>query len=205
MENRRKYSSEWIHHLETREGWLSYWHQIKLMHSIVRKGDSMVEIGIGTGFTSNYWRSKGVNVLTVDIDKEKSPDIVLDAIEFTPKISFDHLCVFELFEHMRFEELGFVLDNVKNFINKNIFISVPVFKKTPLALELKVKSFWKSFSIPFPKIIISDPHHKWELGYKNYTEKRFINEFKNREFVLDNKLCYLRWRYFNFKNILDSS
>lgn len=205
MENNRVYSHEWIHELETRERWLSYWHQIKLMHNVVERGDSIVEIGIGTGFTSNYWKSKGVNVLTVDIDKEKSPDIVLDAIQFIPTNSFDHLCAFQVFEHMRFEEIGLVLDNVEKFINKNIFISVPVFKKTPLAFELKVKSYWKSFSVPIPKIKISDPHHKWELGYKNFTEKRFIKEFKNHEFTLDNKLCYLRWRYFNFKNILNSN
>ena len=69
MKTTRKYSSNWIHKLETREHWLSYWHQIKLMEGYVEQKDSLVEIGIGSGFTSNYLRSKKVDVLTIDIDK----------------------------------------------------------------------------------------------------------------------------------------
>ena len=51
MKTTRKYSSNWIHKLETREHWLSYWYQIKLMEGHVKQKDSLVEIGIGSGFT----------------------------------------------------------------------------------------------------------------------------------------------------------
>ena len=46
-----------------------------------------------------------------------------------------------------------------------IFISVPIYKKTPIAIELKIKSFWKSITIPIPKTKIIDPHHEWELNF----------------------------------------
>ena len=130
MKTTRKYSSNWIHKLETREHWLSYWHQIKLMEGHGEQKDTLVEIGIGSGFTSNNLRSKKVDVLTVDIDKEKSPDIVSDATNFKPDKNYDHFCAFEVFEHMDFDEMGSIIDNVKENINKNIFISVPIFKKT---------------------------------------------------------------------------
>ena len=201
MKTTRKYSSNWIHKLETREHWLSYWHQIKLMEGHVKQKDSLVEIGIGSGFTSNYLRSKKVDVLTIDIDKEKSPDIVSDAASFKPDKNYDHFCAFEVFEHMDFDEMGSIIDNLKKNINKNIFISVPIFKKTPISLELKIKSFWRSITIATPKRKIIDPHHYWELDYKDYSEKRLLNVFEQRDFHLKNKMSYLRWRYFHFNKI----
>ena len=198
MKTTRKYSSNWIHKLETREHWLSYWHQIKLMEGHVKQKDSLVEIGIGSGFTSNYLRSKKIDVLTIDIDKEKSPDIVSDVSSFKPDKNYDHFCAFEVFEHMDFDEMESIIDNVKEKINKNIFISVPIFKKTPISLELKIKSFWKSITIATPKTKIIDPHHHWELNYKDYTEKRLLNVFEQRDFHLKNKMSYLRWRYYHF-------
>lgn len=49
----------------------------------------LLEVGIGNGFVSRYLRDRGVNVITLDIDKELKPDVegsVLD-IPF-PKASF---------------------------------------------------------------------------------------------------------------------
>lgn len=201
MEKNRKFSSNWIHKFESREHWLSYWHQIKIMEGIVNPNDSLIEVGIGTGFTSNYLKGKNIDVLTVDVDENKSPDIVADAVNFAPKKKYDHFCAFEVFEHMDFNEMVRTIDNLKSYINKNIFISVPVFKKTPIALELKVKSFWKSITVPIPKTKIIDPHHAWELNYKEFTEKHLISKFEKRNFILQKKLSYLRWRYFHFSKI----
>ena len=171
------------------------------MEGHIEKKDSLVEIGIGSGFTSNYLRSKKVDVLTVDIDKDKSPDIVSDATNFKPDKNYDHFCAFEVFEHMDFDEMGSIIDNIKENINKNIFISVPIFKKTPISLELKIKSIWISITIATPKTKIIDPHHHWELNYKDYSEKRLLNVFEQRDFHLKNILSYLRWRFFHFNKI----
>ena len=116
--------------IRIREHWLSYWYQLKLMSKEVKPNDNLIEIGIGTGFTSNYLISKGVNVLKVDIDSEKSPDVVSDASSFIPDRQYDHLCAFEVFEHMDFEEMIKVIENLKSYINKNIFISLPIYKNS---------------------------------------------------------------------------
>ena len=97
MSIQRKYSSDWINKLETREHWLSYWHQIKLMEGHIKPNDSLIEIGIGSGFTSNYLRSKYVNVLTVDIDRQKSTDAISYETKFTPYESYVHFCFFKVF------------------------------------------------------------------------------------------------------------
>ena len=198
MNDKKKYSSDWINKLESKEHWLSYWHQIKLMLESLEAKDSMIELGIGSGFTSNYLRSKNIDVLTVDIDKNKSPDIVSDAISFKPKKNYDHFCAFEVFEHMKFEEMENVLKNIKSKIDKNIFISVPIYKKTPINIELKFKSYWKSITVKTPKTSIIDPHHQWELNYKDITEEKLISVFEHHNFKLKNKSSFFRWRYFHF-------
>ena len=198
MNDKKKYSSDWINKLESKEHWLSYWHQLKLMLESLEAKDSMIELGIGSGFTSNYLRSKNIDVLTVDIDKKKSPDIVSDAISFKPNKNYDHFCAFEVFEHMKFEEMENVLKNIKSKINKNIFISVPIYKKTPINIELKFKSYWKSLTVKTPKTSIIDPHHQWELNYKDITEEKLISVFEHHNFKLKNKSSFFRWRYFHF-------
>tara|TARA_Y100000816_G_scaffold27178_1_gene17328 strand:+ start:463 stop:1071 length:609 start_codon:yes stop_codon:yes gene_type:complete len=198
MNDKKKYSSDWINKLESKEHWLSYWHQLKLMLESLEAKDSMIELGIGSGFTSNYLRSKNIDVLTVDIDKNKSPDIVSDAISFKPNKNYDHFCAFEVFEHMKFEEMENVLKNIKSKIDKNIFISVPIYKKTPINIELKFKSYWKSITVKTPKTSIIDPHHQWELNYKDITEEKLISVFEHHNFKLKNKSSFFRWRYFHF-------
>ena len=198
MNDKKKYSSDWINKLESKEHWLSYWHQLKLMLESLEAKDSMIELGIGSGFTSNYLRSKNIDVLTVDIDKNKSPDIVSDAISFKPKKNYDHFCAFEVFEHMKFEEMENVLKNIKSKIDKNIFISVTIYKKTPINIELKFKSYWKSITVKTPKTSIIDPHHQWELNYKDITEEKLISVFEHHNFKLKNKSSFFRWRYFHF-------
>ena len=194
-----KFSSKWINKLESREHWLSYWYQLKLMSNEVKPNDNLIEIGIGSGFTSNYLISKDVNVLKVDIDSEKSPDVVSDASSFIPDKQYDHLCAFEVFEHMDFKEMIKVIENLKSYIKKNIFISLPIYKKTPISIEIKFKKLWKSLTLSVPKTHIIDPHHKWELGYEMFNEKRLINVFNEQKFKLKNKHSYFRWRYFHFK------
>ena len=198
MNDKKKYSSDWINKLESKEHWLSYWHQLKLMLESLEAKDSIIELGIGSGFTSNYLRSKNIDVLTVDIDKNKSPDIVSDAISFKPNKNYDHFCAFEVFEHMKFEEMENVLKNIKSKIDKNIFISVPIYKKTPINIELKFKSYWKSITVKTPKTSIIDPHHQWELNYKDITEEKLISVFEHHNFKLKNKSSFFRWRYFHF-------
>lgn len=77
-----KYSAEWIYDLESEEHWRLYWTQQKLMQGKVSLGDNVLEIGVGSGFTANYLKAKGVNIKTLDIDKGKESDIVANLVEY---------------------------------------------------------------------------------------------------------------------------
>ena len=99
------YSSHWIHELESETHWRLYWRQQKLMRDLVSAGDRVLEIGVGTGFTANYLRSKGVHVTTLDIDAEKQPDIVANVAQFDFPELYDAILAFEVFEHLPYGDL----------------------------------------------------------------------------------------------------
>lgn len=198
----RKFSSDWIHKMEPLDRWISYWYQVKLMTKYVKEGDEMIELGLGTGFLAHYFRGKGVNIRTLDIDKNKKPNVVIDAVDFHPHFAFDHFCAFEVFEHLEFNEMMQVIENIRNSVRKNIFISIPVFKRFPVSFSLRVKSKRMSVHIPLPVHRIRDNHHHWELGYKTFTKKHLIFEYERQGFILQNSLSYFRWRYFHFSKAI---
>lgn len=173
------YSADWIYQLETKNHWLLYWEQLQLMHEIVLPGDNLLEIGPGTGFCSNYLRSKGVNVTTLDIDKEKKPDIHLNIVSFKPENSYNHILGFEVFEHIPYDKFIAVLRTLKSFCN-NIFISVPVNEVRLFILELSMPVVKKiSFSIYRPKKKITESHHFWEVNLGKYKEKKIFNDIRS--------------------------
>ena len=49
--------STWIKKLEEEHHWRLYWRQQWLMNGLLQEGNSVLEIGPGTGFTSNAWAS----------------------------------------------------------------------------------------------------------------------------------------------------
>ena len=68
-----KYGAEWTKNLESYEHWGFYWYQQKIMEGFTKwhKSETILEIGVGSGFTSNYCRNKGFKVTTLDIDDDK--------------------------------------------------------------------------------------------------------------------------------------
>ena len=66
------------------------------MEGLVLPKQHVLEIGVGSGFTANYLRSRGVQVTTLDIDHEKEPDSFLKFHEKVDKpITTDYVNMFE--------------------------------------------------------------------------------------------------------------
>lgn len=160
-----KYSAEWIYDLESEEHWRLYWNQQKLMQNKVSSGDQVLEIGVGSGFTANYLKSKGVNINTLDIDREKQPDIVANLAEYPFPDRYDHVLAFEVFEHIPFGEFKSVFEKISKVCKKYIFLSVP-----------RNERVWLQFNFLFPIIgkkelrlatlrgKVIEPAHFWEIG-----------------------------------------
>ena len=95
------------------------------MQHLVNKGETLLEIGVGSGFAANYLKSKGVHVTTLDIDKEKQPDIAANIVQYSFPNQYEHISAFEVFEHIPFMEFKNVITKIGCVCKKNLFLSVP--------------------------------------------------------------------------------
>jgi len=179
------YSSEWIKSLESEDHWRFYWSQINLIHKELKEGDTILEIGPGTGFTTNYLRSKGYTVTTIDIDDQKNPDILANIVEYDFPTTYDHILAFEVFEHIPFEKFTEILPKLKRASRKNIFFSVPRNYKIWFQSDLIIPYFKKvSFTIKIKRHRIITSTHFWELDYKDYTIKNMTHIVTSAGFKL---------------------
>lgn len=182
-----KYSSDWIHHLESEGHWRLYWQQINLVLKELQKGDILLEIGPGSGFVTNYLRSKGFHVTTLDIDEQKSPDILANIVEYTYPDKYDHILAFEVFEHIPFDKFADILPKLRKTVRKNLFFSVPRNYKIWFSIDLIIPFFRNvSFTIKAKRRKIITGNHFWELDYKKYTLKNLAIMIKDVGFLSTN-------------------
>jgi len=160
-----KYSAEWIYDLESEEHWRLYWNQQKLMQDKVSLGDNVLEIGVGSGFTANYLKAKGVNIKTFDIDKGKKPDFVANLVEYQFPDHYDHVLAFEVFEHIPFVEFKSVIEKISKMCKKYIFLSVPRNEKVWWHFDFQLPIVGKrEFRFVTLKNKVTEPAHFWEIG-----------------------------------------
>ncbi|MBO8130938.1 MAG: class I SAM-dependent methyltransferase [Candidatus Marinimicrobia bacterium] len=192
-EKKYQYSSDWINKLESEIHWRQYWFQLKLIEKYVKKEDRILEIGCGSRFISNYLISRGYSVTTLDIDRNKNPDIVANVVEYNFTDIYDTILAFEIFEHIPFEDFKNVIKKISKSCRNFLIVSVPYNEKVILHLELYIPRVGQKtihFAIKRGKII--EKHHHWEIGY-NVTEKEFYILFESNNFTIVEKRK--RWVY----------
>ncbi|MFC2104105.1 class I SAM-dependent methyltransferase [Bacteroidota bacterium] len=190
-EEKYTYESEWIKHLESEEHWRSYWHQQKLMESLVKPGENILEIGIGSGFTADYLKSKNINVKTIDIDKEKGPDIVANIVEYEFSDKYDHVLAFEVFEHIPYDDFEHVLQKLYNCTNQCLFLSIPINEKTWIFNELYLHVLGNiRFGITTRRNKLTTNNHFWEVRYKKFSKKRVEETFRKYNFIIKKKFRF---------------
>ena len=131
---------------DTRERFLSYWHQADEVRQ--RQPSNMLEVGIGNGFLHRYLRSRGIDVHTLDIDERLGPDTVGSVLDLPfEQGSFDLVCCFETLEHLPWESFEPALRELRRVGRRWVLLSLPditpymridVMYKTPLR-EKKVR------------------------------------------------------------------
>jgi hypothetical protein len=162
--------STWIKQLEIELHWRLYWQQQRLMDGLIREGDHLLEIGPGTGFTSNYLRSKGMHVTTLDFTPGMKPDIVANMLTYDFPDQYDALLAFEVFEHVPFDKISEAMPRIVSACRRYLFFSVPRNIKTPLSIELKlpkmrpIKWQWNT-----KRGRPMTTNHFWEIDYNGVT------------------------------------
>jgi SAM-dependent methyltransferase len=182
---RYRYRTAWINSLEPEFHWRLYWRQMKIMEKLVLPGQHVLEIGVGTGFTANYFRSKGVEVTTMDIDAEKKPDIVANVVSFEFKQVYDHILAFEVFEHIPFDIFAPLIKKLSRVCKNQLFLSVPRNEMVLMRGTLKLPGLREfAFAIRVPGIRSMSAYHFWEVDHPATPREKFEQTLENAGFSI---------------------
>lgn len=158
--------------------WASTWHQLDEVLRL--KPLSALEIGPGTGLFKAVAGVFGLNVKTLDIADDLSPDITgsADAIPLPDK-SMDVVCAFQVLEHMPFDVSMRALREMGRVARKAVVISLPDAKPAwPSTVKIPLCKPW-NFILPNPffrkKEHIFDGEHHWEINKRGYSLDRIIS------------------------------
>ncbi|NBC82524.1 MAG: methyltransferase domain-containing protein [Bacteroidetes bacterium] len=196
------YSSEWIKKIESPDHWRLYWSQANLTLKYTKPGDRILEIGVGSGFLANYLKSWGYNVTTIDIDKDKSPDITANIVEYDFNESYDFVLAFEVFEHIPFEEFEKIAKKLKKFCKKGIIVSVPRNEKPWLEITVQTILSPRKYPVRLTSVRnkLTTDHHFWEIDYKKHSKKKFENVFSKNGFKKLHHESYRATQFYMFEN-----
>ncbi len=148
----------------------AYWNQIQEVMKLNPK--TVLEVGKGTGFLSRYLELLGVEVTTLDVDPLTEPDIISDIRDFDLTKKYDVVCLFEVLEHIPYQDALKVFSNLKGHA-RFIVLSVPTSMKGYRFLMPKIDVL---ISLPFKDHSPDSLYHYWELDNRNafYFERMCI-------------------------------
>lgn len=152
------------------------------IHQIYKlRPQSMLEIGIGNGFTSTYFRMAGIAVSTVDINPRLKPDIVapIDKLPNIPALAdkkFDLVVCCEVLEHMPFDKFEESIAICRGCASR-LFLTLPAYKRwygisgfaRLRGREIRrFKIGWRAHD-KFKDLEASQ--HFWEIGSHDYSSR----------------------------------
>jgi uncharacterized UPF0146 family protein len=179
------YGSWWIHEIEREIHFSWYYYQAKLVYENCDRSNKILEIGVGTNLLSDLLKRRKWNILTLDIDKDKAPDICESAYDYDfTNDNIDVILAFEIFEHIPFDTFEKIINNIsKSNINKILF-SLPWNERVLFNISLKfpkIRQLYFQLSLPLGHI--STEAHFWELC--KFSKKLIGKELKKVNSVVD--------------------
>ncbi|MUH00224.1 methyltransferase domain-containing protein [Scytonema sp. UIC 10036] len=160
---------------------ISYHHQMRLIFSLGHQVKNVLEIGIFNSLMTHLLKSSGYNVTTADIDPNLKPDLIVDLTrDFSlPKDTFDAIVLFQVLEHLPYEQSEQALQKLAEATKKFVIISIPSCTQF-LAIQVRFAYFQRPrhLFINIPKFWSTKPickQHYWEMGLKGYPKKRILN------------------------------
>ncbi|MFQ4144669.1 class I SAM-dependent methyltransferase [Chlorogloeopsis sp. ULAP02] len=165
----------------SKDRFISYHHQLRLISSLGSEVNNILEIGIFNSLLTELLKLNGYNVTTADVDPNLNPDVILDlAADFSlPKDKFDVIVLFQVLEHLPYEKSEYALKKLAEITKKFLVISIP---QNTLFLTIHFRSSYSVRSrhlfINIPKFWLSNPlcdQHYWEMGLKGYSKQRILH------------------------------
>lgn len=187
---------------DSKERFISYWHQI---HEVVDTApESVVEIGIGNGFVHKSLRDLGVSVHTVDADSRLGPDTVASVTDLPfKKGEFDVCCCFETLEHLPWDQFEPALSELRRVTRRYVLLSLPdvtLYIKADVSwgLHKRLVSLFTQLPRLRPEIHQFNGEHYWEIGKRDYPQKRISDAFARCHLVLERQFRVREYPYHHF-------
>jgi len=164
----------------TKERWASVWHQID--ETLIAKPSRVLEVGPGPGLFKAVGNKIGLNIETLDLDADLSPDYVASVFDMPfENNAFDVVCAFQMLEHLPYEKSLIAFKEMVRVSSGKVIISLPDSEiRWPVSIHIPRFGMVK-FSIPKPilraKIHVYDGEHYWELNKKGYSLNKIISDF----------------------------
>lgn len=185
MKSQVKASHYFNNSYDTKERFISYWHQINEIIKLNPK--KVLEIGTGNGFVSKYLKERRVNILTLDIDKKLNPDIVGSVLDVPfPDNSFEVVACYELLEHLQYKNFYKALSEIFRVSKSYAILSLPdasrvyrVYVQIP-----KIGIIKRLISLPRLKNPIHkfNGEHYWEIGKVGYPLSKITKDIEKAGF-----------------------
>ena len=186
---------------DTKERFISYWHQIKEITKLNPK--RVLEIGIGNGFACKYLRDRKVKVVTLDRDDRLNPDIAGSVLD-TPftDLSFDVVACYELLEHLPYENFNKAISEIFRVSKSWAILSLPdVSRAYRFNVQIpKLGEIKRLISLPrlIKPIHKFDGEHYWEIGKDGYPLNKIINDIGRVGFILKRTYRVFEFPYHRF-------
>ncbi len=187
------------HSYDNKKRFISYWYQINEIFRLVPS--NVLEIGIGNGMVSNYLRNRGLNVTTLDIREELSPDIVAGVLDMPlDDGAFDVVACYEVLEHIAYDSFSAALSEIYRVCGRSTVISLPD-QSRAIKLLFNVPGISeKKYLVSAPRVrgIELDAYHKWEIGAKGYPLRKIIHEMETAGFSITSTYRIFEHPYHRF-------
>jgi ubiquinone/menaquinone biosynthesis C-methylase UbiE len=178
--------------------WMDYWYQIREVLTLHPR--NLLEVGVGSGVVFDYLKSQGVNITTIDINKELNPDVVGSVTNIPLKDNFfDVVLCAEVLEHLPFADFEKGLKELNRVSKKYVVLSLPHFGpmikasiKAPFIKEIKI--FFKTY---LPVVHKFNGEHYWEIGKKGYPSSK-IRKIINKHFEIKKEFIPHESHYHRF-------
>jgi predicted SAM-dependent methyltransferase len=163
----------------TRSRWNSIWYQLNELLQL--NPSNVLEVGPGPGLFKVIGSFIGLNIDTLDIDSEITPDYVGSATQIPFEDStYDVVCSFQMLEHLPYERSLQAFREFVRVSKKYIVISLPDSKITlryqfyiPLLGDIDFRIphiFKKPFKHEF------NGEHYWEINKKDYLLAKVVSD-----------------------------
>lgn len=169
---------------------------------------NLLEVGVGTGITVFALRRVGVEVTTLDVQKELSPDVVGDVRRIPcADASFDVSCCCQVLEHLPLSDMPAALRELRRVTRWRLVLSLPdltrFFGVSATLPFIGRRDFGISLPIREPDDAwkaarLETMGHYWELGMNGATSRGVVDALRRAGFdkVRTFRVPEIRWHRF---------